>query len=313
MSNFTKEGIYENVQAVSCTSSLYGNYFIHSLTVLNVLLAITASLENTLILAALRKETSIFPPSKLMFQCLAVTDLCVGVLAQPLFVIQLISTAKEQQKLCYAVVSMNDIAGSSFSGVSLCTLTAISLDRLLALRLGLRYRRTITLRRTRGILIFFWIFNIAMFSLRRFWKHVLISRIISVVIYSSLTISALSYLKIYLLLRRHRNVMQDIVQQGRPNRRRMNTLNIARYRKTVSTSLCVQLALVACYLPYAIVVAIAHASGYAPSFNLSVRLTITFVLLNSSFNPILYCWKIKGVRQAVKQTVRQLCNSCNCS
>ena len=192
MPNFTNEGIYETSQTVACTSSLHGNQFIHSIAAFNVLLAISASLGNALILATLRKETSLYPSSKLMFQCLAVTDLCVGVLAQPLFVIQLMSAHHQRIQLCFTVLSINDVAGSSFSGVSLFTIAAISVDRLLALQLGLRYKRTITLRRTRGILIFFWILNITTCSLRRFSKHVLFSRVISVVIYSSLVISAFS-------------------------------------------------------------------------------------------------------------------------
>ncbi len=75
-------------------------------------------------------------------------------------------------------------------------------------------------------------------------------------------------------------------------------MNIARYRKTVSTALCVQLALVACYLPYATVVAMAR---HSTAVNLAVRLAISFVFLNSSLNPILYCWKINSVRQVVQQ------------
>ncbi|XP_078384829.1 adenosine receptor A2a-like [Oculina patagonica] len=299
MSNFTKNGIYESLQAVACTSSLHGKHFIYSLAALKVLLAITATLGNTLILAALRMESSLYPPSKLMFQCLAVTDLCVGVLAQPLFVIQLMSLTHKRVQLCHTVESINKITGATLGGVSLLTLTAISVDRLLALLLGLRYRQTVTLRRARTMVIIIWILNIATCSLRRFWKPVVISRVISVSIHSSLAISALSYLIIYLKLRRHQNAMQGQENKGG------NSLNIARYRKTVSTALCVQLALIACYLPYAIVVAMAR---HSTALNLAARIAITFVFLNSSLNPILYCWKINSVRQAVNVIIRQLCN-----
>jgi len=54
---------------------------------LNILLSITASLGNTLILIALRKVTSRHSPTKLLFQCLAITDLGVGLISQPLYVI----------------------------------------------------------------------------------------------------------------------------------------------------------------------------------------------------------------------------------
>ena len=302
------QGLYETIQEITCTSSLHGNHYMYLLTALNVILAITASLGNALILVALRKDSSLHPPSKLMFRCLTVTDLCVGLFSQPLYVIQLMSITQEQAKLCYAMVSINEITSSVFCGVSLFTLTAISVDRLVALRLGLRYTQVwqvITLRRTRGILIVIWILNISILCLKRFWMPVVISRVISVLIYISLASAAFSYLKIFVTLRRHSIGLQDFAQQGNPNRGGMSPLNIKRYRKTVSTGLCIQLVLVACYLPYGIVVAMAAANGYSSSYNLAVRVTTTLVLLNSSLNPILYCWRIGGVRKAVKDTIKQ--------
>ncbi|XP_020603802.1 histamine H2 receptor-like [Orbicella faveolata] len=302
------QGLYETSQEITCTSSLHGNHYMYSLTALNVMLAITASLGNALILVALRKDSTLHPPSKLMFRCLTVTDLCVGLISQPFYVIQLMSIIHKQEKLCYAMVSINAFTSQFFCGVSLYTLTAISVDRLVALRLGLRYTqvwRVITLRRTRGIMIIIWILNISMLCLKRFWMPDLMSQVITALIYTPLALAAFSYFKIYVTLRRHRIQLRAVAQQGKPNRGGMSPLNIKRYRKTVSTGLCVQLVLVACYLPYAIVVAVAHARGYSPAHNLAVRITITLVLLNSSLNPILYCWNIRGVRKAVKDTIKQ--------
>lgn len=51
---------------------------------LNIFLSITASLGNMLILTALPKVTSLHPPTKLLFLCLAVTDLGVGLISHPL-------------------------------------------------------------------------------------------------------------------------------------------------------------------------------------------------------------------------------------
>ena len=36
------------------------------------------------------------------------------------------------------------------------------------------------------------------------------------------------------------------------------------------------------------------------------QFTVTLLYLNSSLNPFLYYWKIREVRQAVKETLRQL-------
>ena len=58
--------------------------FYIAIAAVNIVLSITASLGNILILIALRKVISIHPPTKLLFQCLAITDLGVGLISQPL-------------------------------------------------------------------------------------------------------------------------------------------------------------------------------------------------------------------------------------
>ena len=291
---------------MACSASLHGNHDLYSLAAVNILLSITASLGNILILIALSKESSLHPPSKLLYRCLTVTDLCVGLLSHPLFVIQLLSMAhSERGQFCYTFVqvSINDLAGRIFSGASLCTLTAISVDRLLALLLGLRYKKTVTLRRTQHTVVGIWILNISIPFLWRFWSQKIIQRVITVIIRITLLSSALCYIKIYLSLRHQ---IQDRVYQGQPNGAGiLYLLKIKRYRKTVSTALCVQLTLVACYLPYSITAAV--IDPFSPSHLLPKRITITTVYLNSSLNPILYCWKIRGIRKAVKGTLRRMC------
>ena len=54
MANVTEDELsYEKIQRIASTASLHGQYFFFSLTVVNILLAITASLGNALILVAL--------------------------------------------------------------------------------------------------------------------------------------------------------------------------------------------------------------------------------------------------------------------
>ena len=102
-----------------------------------------------------------------------------------------------------------------------------------------------------------------------------------------LIISIFSYTKIFHTLH-HQNQVQGHVQQ--PNQ--TNQLNMARYKKAVSSALWLQLTLVACYLPYDIVAALRAESGIFSSLHHARSYTITLVYLNSSLNPILYYWKI---------------------
>ena len=125
MANFSQNGHFFEPIEVHCTVSLHGNLYMYSLAALNVLLSITASLRNILIFAALRKESSLHPLSKLLFRCLTLifTDLFVGVLSQPLFAVSLIFIAHERLQLCYTALSIVDIAGRILRAVSLSTRT----------------------------------------------------------------------------------------------------------------------------------------------------------------------------------------------
>ena len=278
------------------------------LSVLNSFLSVTTFLGNALILTALHKESSLHPPSKLLLQCLATTDLCVGLIAEPLNVTYWMSLVNEHLNACPYLIAANFITGYILCGVSGLTLTAISVDRLLALLLGLRYRQVVTLKRTYVIVIIFWVFSTG-FSIMGFWNNHITMWYSMAGVSLCLAISIFSYTKIFLTLRHHQNQLQDHVQQ--PNQ--IKQLNIGRYKRAVSTAIWLQLTLVVCYLPYGIVEALRAKSGLSASLYHVRNYTTTLVYLNSSLNPIFYCWKLGEVRQAVKDTIRQvlcICFSC---
>ena len=130
------------------------------LSALNIFLSISAFLVKTLILVALHKETSLHPPSKLLYRNLAITDLCVGIIAEPLAVAYWTSVVNKRWSICYKSNLAAIFSGLTLGSVSLLTLTAISVDRLLALLLGLRYRQVVTLKRTCINAFGFWILSI---------------------------------------------------------------------------------------------------------------------------------------------------------
>ncbi|XP_078380004.1 adenosine receptor A3-like [Oculina patagonica] len=300
------EGLIEADQYVSSThttfcTKLHGTHHYIFLSAFNISLSIAAFLGNVLILIALHKESSIHPPSKLMFRCLAITDLCVGLISQPAFAAELLFEESELPHLCYYFGLVGNVTMVVFSGVSLMTVTAISVDRLLALSLGLRYRQVVTLRRVWAIVSCFWFAFVAISLMQRFWSRMIFSQVISIIIILCLVTSAFCYIKIFFSLRHHQ---VQIHHQGQPN-----ALNIARYKKTVSTALWVQITLIICYLPQGLLISFASAfSASEISIVLGARYTLSFVFLNSSLNPILYCWNIKDVRQAAKDTFRQFCS-----
>ena len=303
--NFTKDERQQTVGEMfyyseELTRKIFGELIF--LSVLNILLSVTTFLGNTLILVALPKENSLHPPSKLLFRNLAITDLCVGIIAEPLLVAYLMSLVKQRWDICYELDYAGLAIGAILCSVSLFTLTAISVDRLLALWLGLRYRRVATLRKAYISVIVMWVLSVvagaAIYSL----DTVILDWSMFITISLCVVISSLCYTKIFVVLRRRKVRLEDSAFQG-PTEVIKVPLNLARYRKAVYSALWVQVTLVVCYLPFGIATTI-------PEISLSVYLmTLTLLLLNSSLNPLLYCWKIREVRQAVKDTIRQLFSS----
>ena len=299
MANVTGDGNFTSKlnQALRANQAGILSFF----SALNIFLSITASLGNVLILIALHKVTSIYPPTKLFFRCLAATDLCVGLVAQPLFATSLLanSTNMDVNALNYIIIAYRASA-SILCGVSLFTSVAISVDRLLALLLGLRYRYVVTLRRVRIVIFCFWLITGSHTVISEMpWGRNIALFLIPIYITLSVATSIFCYTRIHLRLRHH----QVHVPQGQLNEGRI-PLNISRYKKTVTTVLWVQLALVACYTPFGITAAL---ESIGIEYNVVGLLTANcLVYFNSSLNPILYCWRIKEVKNEVKDTIRQL-------
>ena len=278
--------------------------------ILNIFLSITAFLGNALILVALHKVTSIHTPKKILFRCLAVTDLCIGLITQPVYAVNFIP------EIADSLSGYNNLlVGTStfiLCTVSILISTAISVDRLLALLLGLRYRNVVTLRRVRAMAGCFWLLAFSLGGLYLSWfldlnEGGFIAFIIFLVLITlCLITSVYSYIKIYLRLRHHHLQVHGHVQQAQPPNNGTIPLNIARYKKTVFSIIWVQLVLLTCYLPLA-VVGMLFISEKIPESAVDVATLIIYS--NSSLNPIIYCWKIREVKQAVKDTVRQL-NCC---
>ena len=89
--------------------------------------------------------------------------------------------------------------------------------------------------------------------------------------------------------------------------RQPNALNMARYKKAVFSAQWVQLALVVCYVPHTAVKIVNFLNTKRfPNFIIIQGMVIVLVLFNSTLNPFLYYWKIREVRRAVKQTIRQV-------
>ena len=206
------------------------------LIALNIFLSIFATLGNVLILVALRNVSSIHPPTKLLFRCLAITDLCVGLLGQPLYVyVRYITISLDIGNYIVELVYVFVFIINVLLAVSILTLAAISVDRLLALLLGLRYRHVVTLCRVRVVIACVWFIPVIHASLSCVARILLLFRVLlaswwtlRAFIIFSIIVSTFSYTKIFFTLRHQQAQVRDHVQPEQSSRVR-SVLNIARY------------------------------------------------------------------------------------
>ena len=176
-------------------------------------------------------------------------------------------------------------------------MAAISADRLLALFLGLRHRHVVTIRRVYIFAIAFWVSSSVVNAVLTFFTPDTWKILSPIAITLLLMTSIFCYVIIFLRLHQQQTQVRSNLRVQDIQTTRMN---ITRYRKTVSSAVCLQLALVFCYTPHVVLAPLAFgviktAECYIP---LCTRMTLMF--FNSTFNSILYCWKIEGVRRTVK-------------
>ena len=270
----------------------------------NLPIWILVLLGNIVVLIALKKETSLHPPSKLLFRNLALTDLFVGLITQPLYILYFMNIANERWDICLLIQKLTHVTTYILCGVSLLTVTGISVDRLLALLMGTRYRQVVTLSRVRISLLFVWILVGAssIMLVVNFREHTLIS---AIMIAMSLALSTFCYTKIFVILRSHQKKIRG--NHRRENNDNISSIDFKQYRKSVSTALWINYTLIACYLPLALVLALKFFRSVPISAVLvSWGAAQSLVYLKSLLNPILYCWRIKEVREEAKNILKKL-------
>ena len=190
-----------------------------SLLAFNIILSFTASLGNVLILLTLYKVSSLHSVTKLLFACLATTDLCVGLFSQPLFVADIIlniDIANTNLDILQHVGEFVYISSYVLCGVSVLTSTAISVDRLLVLLSRLKYRQIVTLKRAQVVVLLCWVIAVSC-GLVRVWSQTISQIFVLAIGLVSLVTSVFCYVKIHLRLQGNQATVEDSSGGGQSN------------------------------------------------------------------------------------------------
>ena len=276
--------------------------------VLNAFLSYTAIMLNSVTIYALRKTLSLPKPLKVLLLSMAISDLAVGVLVQPLFIAYLV-TKLEQNTGNRSSFTTTYIVFSTavylFGLASLFSVMALIADRFLGVHLHLRYQELVTHKRVVAVVISIWIFS-AFCSLIRLWIPVdldISDVITSIAVAAFVLTSALLNYKRYVAVRHHAN--QIHAQQVQQEKQNGEGLNSARLRNYAMGTFLVYLTFLLCYFPR-ICTIVYKKIGTSTTIERWQLYTLTLVFVNSSLNPLIYCWKMRHIRRTVMEIIRNI-------
>ena len=264
-------------------------YYLTAISVANIPLCLAALLGNSAILITIWKTPSLHSPAHKLLASLAVTDFAVGLIAQPLLISLLLTANYGSSHIFQINCLVFNLVAYFLCGVSFTTVTVIGLERLLALRLHLRYNSIVTTNRVKLAIIGIWFWGglCSLLWLRNSGDFAVLVVIGFVLLVANFVI----YFDIRLVVRRH----QAQIQPLQPGAYSSNIFNLTRLKKSTVNIFLVFILLIFCYVPQ---MSVLIAGGYSLTV---YYVTITIVFLNSSLNPLLYCWRVRELRSAMKQ------------
>ena len=283
--------------------------------VVNSFLSYATVMLNILLIFALRRTSSLPKTLKALILSVAVSDIGMGILVQPLYTARLVM--KMKMKNTNSQETYNEIVnviGRTLANVSFFGVTTISVDRFLAIHLHLKhqdlltYQEIVTYKRIVATVILSWLLG-ASLALTGVLSHENVFNLagVTVVLLCLLTMG-LIYFKIYIVVRRHTvQVHAQPAQAVAPNEE--NRSIFERVRKTAVGTFYVYLLFLACHLPSAIVILTGQKTNKKrPYFKIYAE---TLLYLSSSLVPLVYCWKFRHIRCAVKNILRNIFASQN--
>ncbi|XP_031568236.1 melanocyte-stimulating hormone receptor-like [Actinia tenebrosa] len=253
------------------------------------------------LLTAILKTPTLHTPSNVLLCFLAFSDFGVGFVVQPLSIAAtIVSNAHGHQQL---LKTCTESASVLLYGASMLTMTAIAVDRYLALLLHLRYRTIVTVPRTLKLKTLLWFIALCIYFFRylvdKKARYISIITFILVLLFTS----SYCYIQILRIVQRHRRQILD------------QTLSITRQfssscvptvgqGKSITTMYYIHGLFVVCVIPYIVGIFLLLKFGQSRSVTIYRYAAWTALTLNSVLNPFLYCWRIQGIKIAIKTLLK---------
>ena len=265
-----------------------------SIIVINTPFAIFAVLSNLLIVITIGKSQELRVPANILLGSLAVTDLLVGLITQPLFITWRLML-HYPSTICNSEVvhSLYECFLHLCAGGSFLSLAYLSTDRFLAVSKPLHYRANVTPTQAARNMVILWLAWIGIVVLRYSGIDEETNQTITSVIAGTLVIYLVAA-QIALIVSVKRNSIHDLLSEG-------NATVIASKREAriALTIVYIFLALLVFLLP-AVVVQIVLGFTSSNKSKTELNLAISALLINSSVNPLIYFWRGRDLRKAAR-------------
>ena len=265
-----------------------------SIIVINTPFAIFAVLSNLLIVITIGKSQELRVPANILLGSLAVTDLLVGLITQPLFITWRLML-HYPSTICNSEVvhSLYECFLHLCAGGSFLSLAYLSTDRFLAVSKPLHYRANVTTTQAARNMVILWLAWIGIVVLRYSGIDEETNQTITSVIAGTLVIYLVAA-QIALIVSVKRNSIHDLLSEG-------NATVIASKREAriALTIVYIFLALLV-FLLSAVVVQIVLGFTSSNKSKTELNLAISALLINSSVNPLIYFWRGRDLRKAAR-------------
>ena len=271
--------------------------------VFNIFLTYTAFMLNIVTIYAIYKTSTMPKTLKTLLLSLACSDVAVGLFSQPLYTFFLINWLRLDNPSCNAQ-QVRTISNTLFSGASFLGVVAVSVDRFLAVHLHLRYQELVTHKRVVVVVIGKWLCSAFVSSIALWGLPSARNITESVVAAFGFIITFVVYTRIYLTVRRHKNQIHSMQVQEVAHSDEIKNF-IVLLKSTVGI-FYVYLVFLICYLPHLICMAVIRIYGSSIVLKKLLLYSLTLMYLNSSLNPIIYCWKMRHIRHAIIDILRKM-------
>ena len=283
--------------------------------VVNSFSCYTTIMLNIVLIFALRRSSSLPKTLKALILSVAVSDLGIGLVVQPLYIARMIMEIQQtdDQETSKDIDRALRPIGRTLGYASFFGVTAISVDRFLAIHLHLKhqelltYQEFVTYKRVVAAVILSWLLS-AFLALTGVLSGGYVCNLASVTVaLVCLLTMGLIYFKIYIAVRRHTvQVHAQPAQAVAPNEE--NRSNFERLRKTAVGTFYVYLLFLACHLAIAIEILETRRNKV---WEHMLMYSNTLLYLSSSLVPLVYCWKFRHIRCAIKNILSDIFASQN--